>query len=124
VRPVLVVVPRVHAQHSFEMSASENENAIEAVAADGAHAALSERVAFGACSGVRITSIPSERKISSKARLNFVSRSRISSWKRRSCSPSCMTRLRACWVTQAPSGLAVQAMHSSRRLASERKKST
>ena len=36
-------------------------------------------------------------------------------------SPSCMTRLRACWVTQRPSGFAVAAMHSIRRVASEMK---
>ncbi len=44
VRPMLVVLVRVHAQDSFEMSACEDEDAIEAVAADGPHPALSERV--------------------------------------------------------------------------------
>ena len=44
VRPVLVVVAAVHAQHSFEMSASEDEDPIEAVAADGAYPALGEGV--------------------------------------------------------------------------------
>ncbi len=80
--------------------------------------------AFGAWIGVRITSIPSERKTSSKARLNFLSRSWISSRNRRSYSPSCMVRLRACCATQAPSGFGVQAMNSSRRVASEMKKKT
>jgi len=42
--PMLVVVVRVHAQDSFEVSASEDEDAIEAVVADGSHPALSERV--------------------------------------------------------------------------------
>jgi hypothetical protein len=44
VRPVPVVVRCVHAQNAFEMSASEDEDAIEAVAADGAHPALCVRV--------------------------------------------------------------------------------
>jgi hypothetical protein len=64
------------------------------------------------------------RKTSSKARLNVVSRSWISSSKRRHCPRNCMTRFRACCVTQALSGLAVQAIDSSRRVASEMKKST
>jgi len=59
-----------------------------------------------------------------KSTAELVSRSWISTWNCGSCSPSYMMRLRACWVTQAPSGLAVQAMNSSRRVASERKKST
>src|SRR5437588_2608005 len=61
--------------------------------------------AFGACTGVRITSSHSQRKTLSKPRLNFLSRSRISSPNRNSRSPSCMTRLRACCATQAPSGV-------------------
>jgi hypothetical protein len=40
VRPVPVVVLCVHAQDTFEMSASEDEDAIQAVAADRAHPAL------------------------------------------------------------------------------------
>jgi len=43
-RPVFVVVLDVHAQDSLEVSAPEDEDAIEAVAADGAHPALSERI--------------------------------------------------------------------------------
>jgi uncharacterized protein (DUF1786 family) len=42
--PVLVVVVGVDVQNSFEVAASEDEDAIEAVAADGAHPALGERV--------------------------------------------------------------------------------
>src|SRR6266542_4229432 len=39
-------------------------------------------------------------------------------------SPHCMTRLRACWVTQHPSGFDVQATYSIRRVASEMKNRT
>jgi hypothetical protein len=40
VGPVFVVVPRVDTKDTFEMAASEDENAIQAVAADGSHPAL------------------------------------------------------------------------------------
>ncbi len=63
--------------------------------------------ALGACTGVKTTSAPSERNTSSKLRQNFASRSRIRKQTRRPRSPSISSRLRACWVTQAPSGLAV-----------------
>jgi hypothetical protein len=94
------------------VSASEDEDAIEAVAGTVRTQRSANAFAFGARMGVRITSIPSERKISSKARLNLESRSWISSRNCGSRSPSCMARLRACWVTQAQYGLAVQAMNS------------
>jgi hypothetical protein len=43
----------------------------------------------------------------------------------RACSsPSCMARLRACWVTQPPSGFGLQAPYSIRRVASEMTKRT
>jgi hypothetical protein len=42
--PVLVVMLGVDAEDSFEVSASDDEDAIEAVAADGAHPALGEGV--------------------------------------------------------------------------------
>jgi hypothetical protein len=67
---------------------------------------------------VRITLMPSVLKTSSKAWLNFLSRSWIrnpNGWS----APSCMVRLRACWVTQRPSGLEVQATCSIRGVASE-----
>jgi len=67
--------------------------------------------------------MPSVRKTSSKAWLNFVSRS----WtrNRNGCSsPNRMIRLRACWATQPPSGVDVQATYSIRRVASEMKKRT
>jgi hypothetical protein len=44
VRPVLVVVGGVDTQDSVEVSASDDEDAIEAVAADSPHPALGERV--------------------------------------------------------------------------------
>jgi hypothetical protein len=60
--------------------------------------------AFGARTGVRITLIPSEQKTSSKARLNFASRSWISSWNGCSCGqlhddvPGLLSHPGAVWV--------------------------
>jgi hypothetical protein len=44
VRPVPVVVVGVHAQDALEMAPSEDQDPVEAVAADGSHPALSESV--------------------------------------------------------------------------------
>jgi hypothetical protein len=63
--------------------------------------------AFGARTGALMTRIPSERKTSSKSRVNFLSRSRTRNRGRTSSSSSCITRLRACCVTQPPLGLVV-----------------
>src|SRR6266511_3797778 len=80
--------------------------------------------AFGAWIGVRTISMPSLRKMLSKARLNFVSRSWI---RKRGCRPRSsrsISRLRACWVIHAVSGLLVQAAYSTRRVPIETKKRT
>ncbi len=121
--PVLVVVTPVNAEHVLEMAAAEDEDPVEAVGANRAHPTLGE--------GVRVRGLnwraddldASVRKTSSKAWLNFESRSWMRN--RKGCSsPSCMTRLRACWVTQRPSGFELQATYSIRLVASEMKKST
>src|SRR6266508_2641956 len=119
-RPVLVVVAAVDAEHVLEMAAAEDEDPVDAVGANRTHPTLGE--------GVRVRGLDrranrldaSARKTSSKAWLNFVSRSWMRN--RKGCSsPSCMTRLRACWVTHCPSGFEQQAMYSIRRVASEMK---
>ena len=58
--------------------------------------------AFGARAGALITLIPSERKTSSRSRVNLLSRSRIRNRGSTPSSASCISRLRACWVTQRP----------------------
>ena len=63
--------------------------------------------ARGARTGVGKIRMPSEAKTASKAALNCVSRSRtrnLHCWMR---SARSMSRLRACWVTRCPVGLAV-----------------
>src|SRR5664280_733994 len=66
--------------------------------------------AFGAWMGVRMTRIPSERRTSSNDRLNFVSRSRMRNRTGLGRASGSRTRLRACWVTQAESGCAVDGL--------------
>jgi hypothetical protein len=67
---------------------------------------------------------PSERRTSSKAAVNLLSRSRIKIRCLCFCSASAIVRLRACWTTQAPSGLAVMPARYTRRRDSSMKKST
>jgi hypothetical protein len=78
-------------------------------------------LALGACTGVRSTWAPSERKTSSNPRQNFASRSRSRKPSRRPRSPKTMRRLRACWVTQTPLGLAVIPARWTRRVSSSMK---
>jgi hypothetical protein len=74
VRPVLVVMAAIDAEDVVEVAAAEDED--RSRQSEGTvrtqHSAWA--FAFGAWIGVRITVIPSVRKISSKAWLNFVSR--------------------------------------------------
>jgi hypothetical protein len=78
VRPVLVVVRGVDTQDSVKVSASDDEDAIEAVAADRPHPTLGECVRVRRSDRSPDHLDPSERKTSSKSRLNFVSRAWIS----------------------------------------------
>jgi hypothetical protein len=80
--------------------------------------------ALGACTGVSTTSASSDRNTSSKARQNLASRSRSRKRTRRPRSPNVSRRLRACWTTQAPSGLAVTPPKCTCRVSSSIKTST
>jgi hypothetical protein len=71
-------------------------------------------LAFGARTGVFTIRMPSLRNTSSKGPLYLLSRSRIR--KRMPWSEKSSPRLRACWVTQAPVGLAMQPASQTRRL--------
>ena len=82
------------------------------------------RSRLGACTGVSSTSAPSAQNTSSKLRENFASWSPSTKRSRRPCSPSATSRLRACWVTQAPFGWAVTPARWTRRVSSSMKNST
>ncbi len=119
-----VVMTGIDAKHVLELAPAEDEQPVEALATDAATQRSACAFAFGACTGVRITAIPSLWKTWSKPPPNLESRSWIS--KRSGCCGSSIviSRLRACWAVQAPVGLGVQATNSIRRRSSERKKST
>jgi hypothetical protein len=104
-RPMPVVMAGVDAEHVFELAAAEDEESIETVVPDRQYPALGVRVRVRAWTGVRITAIPSLWKTWSKPPLNLASRSWMR--KRNGCSLSsiAISRLRACWATQAPVGL-------------------
>ena len=105
-RPLGVVVVDVDAEHPFEVAAAEDQEPVQTLRADGPDEALSDRVAFGARTGVFTVRIFWLRKTSSKEPLYLLSRSRIR--KRTSWSAKSRPWLRACWVTQAPVGFVVQ----------------
>jgi hypothetical protein len=65
-----------------------------------------------------MTRIPSERRTASNDRLNFVSRSRMRNRTTGERPSSAMARFRACWVTHAESGCAVEELTWIRRLPS------
>src|SRR5262245_19551006 len=102
---------------------AEMEHAFEVAAADDQQSRHSRRtlptqrsrcaLAFGACTGVRMTLIVSLAKSAPKAAGNFASQS----WIRKRAFPSVcsIARFRACCVTQAQSGLAVTLARWTRR---------
>ena len=102
---VMVVVGDVDPEHLLEVSSPANQQPVQALGPHRADPALGVGVGVGACTGVTSASVPSDRNTSSKARVNFASRSRMRNRGRR--FPSISSRLRACWATQAPSGWAV-----------------
>jgi hypothetical protein len=74
VRPVLVVVGGVEAEHLLEVAAADDQDPVEALAAEGADPTLGERIRIWS-SDRRAILMPSLRKTSSKAPLNLLSRS-------------------------------------------------
>jgi hypothetical protein len=111
VRTMTVVVVDIDAEHTLRCP----RPTISSQSRHSARAVLilrsAKAFALGACTGVSSTSAPSERNTSSKLGENFVSRSRSTKRSRRLRSSNIRSRFRACWVTQAPSGLAVTLLH-------------
>ena len=74
-------------------------------------------LARGARTGVLMMRMLTVVKMASNAALNLASRSRMRNRKRLSASSRSMSRLRACWVSQAPMGWAVTPRMCMRRVA-------
>jgi len=81
-------------------------------------------LAFGARMGVQMTSVPSERKTSSKLGVYLESRSLIRNRTRVSRSARSYEAFLACLVTQAESGLALTPATWTRRVPSSMKNKT
>jgi hypothetical protein len=111
--PGLVVVGGVGAEQPLQVAAAEHEHPVQALGPDRADPPLGEGVRPRARIGVSMIHTPSERNTSSKGPENFESRSRIRKQVPASRSPT--TRLRACWVTHADSGLRVTPRTCTRR---------
>ena len=122
VRPVLVVVLDVLAQDAFEVAAVEDQQPVQALGANGSDEPFGD--------GVRLRrscrrlddpdAVRAEHLV--EGSLYLLSRSRIS--RRKPWSAKSRPRLRACWVTHAPVGLAVQPANQTRRVAWAMKNNT
>jgi hypothetical protein len=120
VRTVPVVVRDVEPHDHLQVASANDQEPVQALGTHRPHPTLR----IGARTGVTSTSTPSEDNTSSKLRENFASRSRMRRRSRCARSPSTSSRLRACWVTQAPFGLAVTPARWTRRVSSSMKNST
>ena len=110
-----VVMLDVVSEHGLQMAATEDERTVEAFTPQGAdHAQMA--LARGAWIGVFTTLTPSAVNTVSKEVVNLVSRSRMRNLTSLASSASVIERLRACWVTQPVTGLAVTPAIRTRRV--------
>ena len=119
-----VVMAGVVAEHVFELTAAEDEESIEAVGPDREYPALGVGVRVRRLDGCADHGDPFavEDVIEAAAELGVAIMDEEASG--RSRSSIALSRLRACWATQAPVGVGVLATNSTPRLSSEMKKST
>ena len=115
VRAVGVEVLDILAQDDVEVAWSGDQDVIEAFPAQRADDRSPIAFARGAWGGVRMIRMSAPAKTASNAVVNLLSRSRIRNRNRSARSPRSMSRLRACWVIQAPVGWAVIPARCTRR---------
>ena len=106
-RTVLVVVRKVLGQDLLKMTPTEDQESVEALSAGRPHEALGKGVRSRRSDSALMILMLSLRNTSSKLAVNFASRSRMRNFTSRERSISSELRLRACWVTHSPTGLAV-----------------
>jgi hypothetical protein len=116
VRPGRVVVPHELVQNPLEVPWPQEQQPVQAVAAHRAHPARRERVREGCPHRRAHHSDALARNTRSNDGANFAPRSRKSSVGHTPASRSCQQTFRACWVTQAAVGCAVQPARSWRRI--------
>ena len=104
---MLIVVSEVLDEHLLKVTATEDEEPVQTLSADGAHESLGERVRTGssnrgpydadALGGEYLVEAGGELRVSIPDE----------EFGRSVPSTSTKDRLRACWVTHSPTGLAV-----------------
>ena len=124
VRPVGVVVIGVLAGDEPQMAFTSDQHPVQAFAAGAADPAFGDRVRRGACTGVLMMRTPTAANTASKAAVNLASRSRMRNLRVAAGSPGSISRLRACWVTHGPVGLAVMPARCTRRVPCSMKNNT
>ena len=124
VRPVPVVVIHVLREDDFEMAAARmrslSRHSPRIVPTNRSAIAF----ALGARMGVLMILIPSAAKTASKEEVNLVSRSRMRNLAGVVRSVRSKQKLRACWVTQPQTGLALIPAMRTRRVPCSMKNST
>jgi hypothetical protein len=119
-----VVVLDLKLQDAKKLPPPGDQKVVQALLAYGANPALGDGVGVGGRIGVRMTSAPTACQMSSKARVNLLSRSWIRTRTAVASFSRVTRRLRACWATYAPVGLAVTPASCTRRLCSWMKHNT
>jgi hypothetical protein len=115
---VAVVMLDRDPEELLQVAAANDQQPVQALGADGPNPALGVGVGLWRPDWVTRMSASCDRNRSLKLRVNFASWSRS---RKRTCRPrssSTSSRLRACWVTQPPSGLAVTPPRWTRLLSS------
>ena len=115
VRPVPVVVVHVLGEHGFEVAAAEDEEPVEALSADGTDKALGDGIRARGPDGRLDDPDSLGCKTASKEEVNLAGVVR---------SARSKERLRACWVTQPVTGLAVTPAMWTRRVSCSTKNNT
>src|SRR4051812_21529664 len=102
-----VVVMLVLAEHGGGVALVDDQDAVEEFSTDRADEAFGDRVGPRCLPRRLMTLMSMAVKTASKATVNLASRSRMRNRNRRPVSSRSMSRLCACWVSQAPVGCAV-----------------
>jgi hypothetical protein len=102
--PPRVVVRRVLSERPAEVSLAEDQHAVGEFGSDGSTRSVRRRSSPSATRRIFTTAIPASANTASNEAANCPARSRMWNRNRATRSPRSMTRLRACWVVQGPSG--------------------
>jgi hypothetical protein len=124
VRSVFVVVHHVPRQRHLDMSSTNDQHPVQQLTTDRADPSLGVGVRPWRPHRHAQRLDPWAAKTASNVAVNLASRSRSRNLNRSMRPASSMSRLRACWVTHIPVGLAVTPRMCTRRVASSITNST